>query len=588
MRDWLSHRVTASPDKTALVRADDGESWTYRELDTQVQRTAGQLAAAGVRPGDRVGILLTPSVGYVGLIHAVMRLKATLVPLGPRLTPPELRSRMDAAQPTLLVCEAETESLASKAADPEPIVSVSEPGNPSVAKLHAYEPEPVDPRERNPANRLCLVFTSGTTGEPKPVDLRYRNILASAVSSGFRLGIDPEERWLVTLSPHHMGGLVPVYRSVLYGTAIIMRDSFDPGGAADDINRHDVTAVSLVPTMLRQMLNRRGTLDDSLRAVLLGGAPCRETLIERCRDFSVPVYPTYGMTETASQIATADPKSAFSRLGTSGRPLMGTDVTVVDREGTVLDRGESGEFVISGPTVTPGYYDDQEATEQAFGEHGLHTGDIGYIDEDGYLHVLNRLDDRIISGGENVEPGKVATVLTDHPGVEDVAVVGLTDKKWGQRVGAQVIRSDPDLTGNTLLSFAEHQLAGFKLPQTMSFEESLPRTASGTVDREAVREHLSSHGFEPDRTIPDPDDDGFEQVTPEPIPNADTALEKDTTSNTDESGRDEDPDETADIYGVSDSIDEPSGDAASEHMADQSQDSDSTDNPAADTNPADE
>ena len=520
MRDWLSLRVTASPDKTALVRAADGESWTYGQLDDQVEATAGRLAAIGVQSGDHVGVLLSPGVGYVGLIHAVMRLGATLVPLGPRLTAPELRARVDAAEATLLICENQTESLALSVSTGEPVVSVGQPEDSGVAELRSYKPMVITPPDQQPDDRLCIVFTSGTTGEPKPVDLRYRNVRASAVASGFRLGIDPDERWLVTLSPHHMGGLAPIYRSVLYGTTVVMRDSFDPGGTADDIDRLGITVVSLVPTMLRQMLDRRGTLDGSLRAVLLGGAPSSDQLIERCRDFSVPVCPTYGMTETASQITTAVPGVASRRLNTVGRPLMGTEITVVARDGTVRDRGESGELVVSGPTVTPGYYGDPEATDEKFGDHGLHTGDIGYIDEDGYVHVLNRLDDRIISGGENIQPGEVAAVLTDHPQVKDAAVVGIDDEEWGQRVGAQVARVTDELDAASLLSFAQQRLARFKLPRTLSFAAPIQRTASGTIDRPAVRDHLSTHGFQPGRSLPEPGEDGFKQATPRPTPTA--------------------------------------------------------------------
>jgi len=186
--------------------------------------------------------------------------------------------------------------------------------------------------------------------------------------------------------------------------------------------------------MLQQMLDRRGTLSDTLRVALLGGAPAPDELIERCRDYSIPVYPTYGMTESASQITTATPRQTKGRLGTVGRPIFGTDVTVVDENGTPVEPGET-EIVVDGPTITPGYIDGAGAQRgptththrgwqngadgsntaaldrSSFGSHGLHTGDVGCFDDEGYLYVLNRLDDRIITGGENVEPGEVIDVL---------------------------------------------------------------------------------------------------------------------------------------------------------------------------------
>jgi len=193
---------------------------------------------------------------------------------------------------------------------------------------------------------------------------------------------------------------------------------------------------------------------------LLGGAPAPDELIERCRDYSIPVYPTYGMTESASQITTATPRQTKGRLGTVGRPIFGTDVTVVDENGTPVEPGETGEIVVDGPTITPGYIDGRERNgvrqhthrgwakngadgsntaaldRSSFGSHGLHTGDVGCFDDEGYLYVLNRLDDRIITGGENVEPGEVIDVLREFPSAEDAAVVGLDDDVGRARLRA--------------------------------------------------------------------------------------------------------------------------------------------------------
>jgi O-succinylbenzoic acid--CoA ligase len=244
--------------------------------------------------------------------------------------------------------------------------------------------------------------------------------------------------------------------------------------------------------MLRRMLDSRGTLASSLQTVLLGGAPAPRDLVERCRDYSIPVYPTYGMTETASQVATAPPDEAFDHVGTVGRPLFWTDVTVVGEDGERLPPGETGEFVVGGPTVSPGYYGAPEATTEAFGEFGLHTGDVGYVDRGGRLYVLNRVDDRIITGGENVDPGEVADVLRSHPDVRDVAVVGVPDAEWGERVSALVVPETDELDRTDLEAYARERLAGFKIPRAVGFADELPRTVSGTVEREAVRERLAA------------------------------------------------------------------------------------------------
>jgi O-succinylbenzoic acid--CoA ligase len=509
VRDWLSHRVAASPDDAALVRAEDGETWTYTDLDRLVSETAGRLVAHGVEAGDRLGVVTPPYVGTVGLVHAAMRIGATFVPLGQEFTPRELSERIERADLSAVVCADPTEDDALAAVDgidDTPVFSVDDPSDPSVTAVHDADPASVDPPEWEFDDHICILFTSGTTGEPKPVPLTAGNVYSSAVASAFRLGVDPGDRWLVSLSLHHMGGLSPVYRSALYGTTLVLREGFDAGGTADDVDKYDVTGVSLVPTMLKRMLDRRGTLSDTLRVVLLGGAPASDDLLERCHDYSIPVYPTYGMTESASQIATATPRQTRDRLGTVGRPLFGTEVTVVDEDGAPVEAGETGEIVVDGPTVTPGYLErpsdgDGEASAEldrsAFGPHGLHTGDVGRVDEDGYLYVLNRLDDRILTGGENVEPGEVTEVLGEFPAIEDVAVVGLDDEVWGERVAALVAvgdRSDDAVDEAALADFARDRLSEFKIPKTVAFVDELPRTVSGTVDREAARETLRDRG----------------------------------------------------------------------------------------------
>ncbi len=611
MRDWLSHRVVSSPDDVALIRAKDGEAWSYADLDRLVDETAGRLVAHGIGPGDRVGVLTPPYVGTVGLIHAAMRLGATFVPLGERLTPRELGERIERVGLSAIICAEPTESDALAAVDDVPVFSVDDPGVDAVEAVHGVEPEPVEPAEWSFDDPLCILFTSGTTGDPKPVPLTAGNVYSSAVASAFRLGIDPDDRWLVSLALHHMGGLAPVYRSTLYGTTVVLREGFDPGGTADDIDKYDVTGVSLVPTMLTQMLDRRGTLSDSLRAVLLGGAPAPDELIERCRDYSIPVYPTYGMTEAASQVATATPQATKTRINTVGRPVFGTDVTIVDEDGSPVSAGETGEVVVDGPTITPGYMGVDDLTD-AFGPYGLHTGDIGRLDEDGYLYVLNRLDDRIITGGENVEPGEVADVLREHSSVDDAAVVGLDDDVWGERVAALVavddelsaeqepaptnepaatdegasgedatapdgtvddepgphsrdgtgeegVPTEPTRPGNAiddagLMSFVRDRLAAFKMPRTIAYTDELPRTVSGTVDRDVVRERLAEVGYEPRDGFGAA---GFEPADPEPPNDPETgAGETDRTNDDGPTSDDSEPTSdnrpTSDVAGTSD------------------------------------
>ena len=490
MADWLSHRAAATPDTLAVIDADTETRWSYSGLNAAVDETAGRLANLGAEAGDQVGCLLPRTFLGVCLFHAAQRLGVTLVPLNHRLTADELSAQIDQLDLTLVVCDIDTEPAAVEAVDDVPIASIDEPQWAAVKSFKDVEPAMIDPVEWEHDDPQLIVFTSGSTGRPKPVVVTMGNLRASAIASAFRLGVDPDDRWLLTLSLYHVGGIAPIFRSTLYGTAIVVRSGFDPGQAADDLDRYDVTVVSLVPTMLKGMLDRRGTLSDSLRVVLLGGAPADDALIQRCENYSVPVHPTYGMTETASQVATARPAEAFSDPGTVGRPLLWTDVTILGPNDEPVEAGESGELVVSGPTVTPGYYGDRG--DDAFCAYGLRTGDVGYRTEDGALCVVNRIDDRITSGGETIDPGEIVAVLTDHEAIEAAAVVGVPDEQWGERVTALVVPAVDDLTATAVDSHCREHLAGFKCPKTIAFAEELPRTASGSIDRPAVRELLTA------------------------------------------------------------------------------------------------
>ncbi len=528
-RDLVAHRTAATPQRTALVDTETGFEWSFREFDRRVDRVASALEAVtagesdgGGDDGQRIALLMPTRPAFATIFFAAMRTGTTVLPLNVRETIGELAAKVERTDPTTLVCDGSTEDAAREvAAEIEPIDSadtdsidlrsVDDPGCERVRSLlpsdssgasdadrewsRAVEPVPL---ERD--DTQLIMFTSGTSGEPKAVRLTVGNLVASATASAFRLGVTPTDRWLCCLPMYHMGGLAPVIRSVLYGTTVVIQREFDAESTSRVLETYDVTGVSFVPTMCKRLLDAGWEPADALRFVLLGGAPASSELLERFRDAGVPVHPTYGMTETASQIATATPAETGTHEGTVGQPLLFTDVSVVDETGATVDPGQQGELVVSGPTVTPGYLDD-EKTAAAIDERGLHTGDVGYEDDDGRLWVLNRRSDRIVTGGENVDPGDVVAALRAHPRVEDAAVVGLADEEWGERVGALVVpgpasesASDDSLEPRSIRAHCDDRLAGFKRPKTIGIADALPRTTSGTVDRERVRDRLLEAG----------------------------------------------------------------------------------------------
>ncbi|QLD84997.1 o-succinylbenzoate--CoA ligase [Natronomonas halophila] len=491
MRDWLATRASATPTATAIAAAGDVDrAKTYADLDERVEVLAGRLAARGVGVDDALVVCAETRAEFVELAHAAQRLGAVLVPVNARLSAAELSVRFDRVNPTVVVCEADTEAAVTEATDAN-VLSVDEPEG-SAEALASVQPEPFDLPEWELDNPLVVMFTSGTTGDPKGVVLTMGNVLASATASAFRLGLRDTDCWHVCLPMYHMGGLAPVYRSTLYGTTISVQRDFEPRAALAAMEAAGTTAVSLVPTMLERLLDTdvdAGPLSD-LRFVLLGGAACPPDLLERAQNRDVPVAPTYGMTEAASQIATATPEQARRNPETVGNPVMFAELTVVDEAGAICEAGETGELVVTGPMVTPGYLDD-EATIEAFTNGGLRTGDLGHRDEEGQVYVHARVDDTIITGGENVDPSEVAAAIRAHEAIENCAVVGLPDEEWGERVATLVVPVDgAETSADAIRDHCRDRLAGYKLPRTIAFAEALPRTASGTVDREAVTARL--------------------------------------------------------------------------------------------------
>jgi O-succinylbenzoic acid--CoA ligase len=311
------------------------------------------------------------------------------------------------------------------------------------------------------------VLTSGSSGLPKPVGLTYGNFLWNAVGSGFNIGVDPADRWLCCVPLSHIAGLGIVMRSVIYGTTAVIHDGFDVDRVGEALERDEIAVVSLVATMLTRLLEAGADLSGP-RAILVGGGPVPEGALEAAIAKGATVVQTYGLTETCSQVTTLAPADARRKLGSAGRPLLTTHLRIQD-----------GEILIQGPTVAPGCAD---------ADGWLHTGDLGHIDEEGFLYVKDRIDDLIVSGGENVVPAEVEEVLLRHPEVADAAVIGREDPEWQQAVTAVVVlESGSEVTPDDLRRHCGESLADFKVPKRVELAAALPRTPSGKLMRRALR-----------------------------------------------------------------------------------------------------
>ncbi|HUZ01826.1 MAG TPA: o-succinylbenzoate--CoA ligase [Thermomicrobiaceae bacterium] len=492
MPDWLRFRAASTPERPAVIASD--ARWTFAELDARASLTARRLASLGVGPGDRVATLLHNGTHVTEVVHGIGRLGAVLVPLNVRLSAAELAWQIEDVRPALLLVDGQTAPLAAAAEQSLPALPrVGVAGaSPDVIPLAALPEADVPLRERiDPDELHSIIYTSGTTGRPKGAMLTWGNFWWSAIGSALNLGTRPDDRWLACLPLFHVGGLSILTRGVIYGIAAVVHEGFDPAAVNRAIDEDGVTIVSVVSTMLRRMLAERGArpYPPTFRCALLGGGPAPRPLLEVATAHGVPVVQTYGLTETTSQLATLAPDDALRKLGSAGKPLFPNEIRVA-RGRVDAGPGEAGEIIVRGPVVTAGYADRPAETATALGDGWLRTGDVGYLDADGYLYVLDRRDDLIVSGGENVYPAEVEAALLAHPDVEEAGVIGVLDPEWGQAVVA-VVRpgGGAALDAAVLQAFCRERLAGYKVPRHVQFTaEPLPRNAGGKLVRRALRD----------------------------------------------------------------------------------------------------
>ncbi|HYV16624.1 MAG TPA: AMP-binding protein [Conexibacter sp.] len=430
MESWLPRAAALRPDRAALVTPT--ETLSYAELLRQAGAMAATLRQAGIESGDRIAIALPPGVPFLVALHATFLLGAAAVPIDLRLGESERAERTSSAK--LVIEEA-------------------------IKGEGSIEPGDIDPNAV-----ATVIHTSGTTASPKAVELTYGNWLANARGSAAALGLDPGERWLCTLPLSHVGGLSILIRSAIYGTTVVLHERFDAEAVRTAIVEEAVTVVSLVPTTLERLLDAGLRSPASLRVALVGGAPLTRALAARAKQAGIPVAQTYGMTEACSQVTT----SAIGEPETAGPPLLGTTVEIA----------ADGEILVAGPTVAPG------ATAA---DGWLHTGDLGALDTEGRLIVTGRKADTIVTGGENVAPTEVETILLAHPAVADAGVYGAPDEQWGEAVVAAVVLRAP-ASEEELRAHVADQLARFKVPKRIAFAEQLPRTPSGKLLRRELRE----------------------------------------------------------------------------------------------------
>ena len=500
--NWIGRRARLTPDRVALVDTlNDNHFITYQAWSASVNRTARYLRERlGVRQGDRVAVLAHNCVEYLDLWFALGRIGAILQNLNWRLTPRELETLIVDGAPTALIYgsafAAQVEVLRERVPGVAHFIILGEGDDPSFAERDEFPSDPLPEIVLDWNTPWVICYTGGTTGTPKGAVLSHRAVTANAVNTVISWELTPDDVAILNAPLFHTGGLNVFTAPLAYngGTSIVC-EGFDPDQVFDLIESGQVTLFFGVPTMfiVLQEHARWEQVDFSpLKLIISGGAPCPMPVFERFWARGVDFKTGYGLTEAGPNTFWLPPADVQRKPGAVGFPLMHIDVKVMREDGRECPPGEAGELLIRGPHVCDGYWNDSEATAEAIRDEWLHTGDLARRDEEGYYTIVGRLKDMIISGGENVYPAEVESVLHAHPAVAEAALIGVPHEKWGEVGRAIVVLSlGAELTQDRLLAFCSERLARYKVPKSVVFIEEMPKTGAGKVDKKALVEAYS-------------------------------------------------------------------------------------------------
>ncbi len=490
--DWSAYHANVRPSKIAIKDLSAGKELTYLELDARANRLAIWLQNTGVNKGDRVAILSQNCAEFFELEFACAKIGAIELPLNWRLTKPELEYILKDSDPCVLIYDATFSDIA--------VDLLSDCG--VEASLQIDQGDPISQYETALKNSngqykvaectqedlIMIMYTSGTTGHPKGAMITHQMQLYNTINLAAPALVTIETVQLVVLPLFHTGGMNCYANPVLHaGGQIILIREFEPGLALSILGDSDyqVSHFFSVPAPYQFMMNHPSFEDtdlSNLKIAGIGGAPCAESILRTWIDRGVAMVQGWGMTETSPGGIGLDPSEAERKLGSAGKPLLHTEVKVVNNQGKELPWGEVGELYIRGPNITPGYWNNARATAESFEGDWLKTGDAARFDDEGFVYIVDRWKDMYISGGENVYPAEVENVLYQLPEIAEAAVIGVPDDRWGETGKAfLVVKSGFSIEEGVVISHCLKNLAKFKVPQSVKFIDALPRNATGKV-----------------------------------------------------------------------------------------------------------
>lgn len=500
---FLTKRAYREPNLEAIFDVASDRRFSFKELNARSNKAANAMLDSGVQAGDRIGLLLMNGVEFVETFFAASKIGAVNVPLNWRLVADELEFILKDSGTTVLVFSEELAEVCAELAsrgdktDISTWIQVGGTTAEGVLSYDAWVGAAADSEIDSTASGddyAFIMYTSGTTGLPKGVihshDTVMWSILTGTASLDFRL----EDRFLNSLPLFHVGALNPVLANVYAGGTTVLMRSFDPGESWRLITEEKINSTLMVPAMLQFMqmtYNAEAHDISTLRWILSGAAPVPVSLIEAYSALGVEIHQVYGLTETAGPGCVIIGEDATTRVGSTGRAFFHGAVRVVREDGTDCDPGESGEVLLAGPNIMVGYWNRPEATAESIVDGWLHTGDAGVLDEDGFLTIVDRIKDMLISGGENVYPAELENVLLTHEGIADAGVIGVPSKKWGESPLAVIVKSD-DISAEEVMAFCNAKLAPYKAIKVIEFVEVIPRNPTGKILKRVLREQYES------------------------------------------------------------------------------------------------
>ena len=492
---WMAKRRLKSPDAIALIHGE-GEPVTYRQLADGTDRVSAMLWQRGVRKGDRVAFLGENCPEFLQVLFGAAQLGAVFVPVNTRLAPPEIAHVLGNSGARLLIHDEALAERVGSAADQVPhIITTGEgsPAAPGLSRLLRGAPGGHVDIAVTLEDPAAILYTSGTTGKAKGAVLTHGNLTWVSLNCLVDYDVVSAEVALMISPLFHAAslgmGALPV---LLKGATIVLEKGFEPGRALELIERHGVTMLSGVPTTYQLLADHPAwpkTDLSTLKKLTCGGSAVPTRILNAYEERGLSFSQGYGMTEVSPGATSLSPQMTRQKQGSVGLPHFFTDVRIADEHGAMVPRGTIGEIEISGPNVFPGYHDLPDATAAAFTADGwFRSGDLGYLDPDGYLFIADRLKDMIISGGENIYPAEIENLVNDIDGVTGAAVIGVPDEAWGEVPWAVLtVRDGATVTLEDVRSSLDGRIARFKLPKNVVIVDELPRTVSGKVRKADLR-----------------------------------------------------------------------------------------------------